>query len=62
MRCVAAILAAVVASAAGCGGSDARIDDQGHAPSAKAYDEGIDWLAQRLGIGGRIVKGADAGP
>ena len=50
-------LAAAAGSAA-----EVRWYDQGHAPSLKAYGDGLDWLAAKLGVAGPVVKGAHAGP
>ncbi len=36
--------------------------DQGHTPSDKAFNDQLDWLAERLGLDGSIVEGAAGGP
>jgi dienelactone hydrolase len=50
-----------LAAAAGAA-AEVRWYDQGHEPSPKAYRDGMNWLAARLGVAGPVVKGAVAGP
>ena len=50
-----------LAKAAG-GAAEVRWYDQGHAPSRAAYADQLDWMAAKLGVGGPVVKGVDAGP
>jgi dienelactone hydrolase len=55
--------AALVALARAAGkAAEVRWYDQGHAPGTKAFAEGLDWMAAKLGVGGPVVKGANAGP
>ena len=55
--------AALDALAAAAGkAAEVRWYDQGHAPSNAACADQLDWMADRLGVAGPIVKGADAGP
>jgi len=41
---------------------EVRWYDQGHAPSSAAFHDQLRWLAARLGLGGPVVPGAQAGP
>ena len=50
-----------LAKAAG-GAAEVRWYDQAHAPSRAAYADQLDWMAAKLGVGGPVVKGVDAGP
>ncbi len=42
--------------------AELRWYDQGHAPSQAAYADQLDWMASKLAVKGRRVKGANAGP
>jgi dienelactone hydrolase len=55
--------AALDALAAAAGkAAEVRWYDQGHAPSNAAWADQLDWIADRLGVAGPIVKGAATGP
>ena len=42
--------------------AEVRWYDQGHSPDRAAWLDQLSWLAARLGVGGRVVKGAAGGP
>ena len=50
-----------LAKAAGAA-AKVRWYDQGHAPSSAAFNDQLDWLAERLDLDGSVVKGAAKGP
>ena len=55
--------AALEALAAAAGpAATVRWYDQGHTPSDEAFEDQLDWLAERLGLDGSIVEGAAGGP
>ena len=55
--------AALDALAAAAGdAAEVRWYDQGHSPSNSAWADQLDWTADRLGVEGPIVEGAEAGP
>jgi dienelactone hydrolase len=54
---------ALVALARAAGpAAEVRWYDQGHEPGTKAFGDGLDWIAARLGVHGPSVQGANAGP
>ncbi len=50
-----------LATAAGAA-AELRWYDHDHAPTNETYHDGLEWLAAKLGVGGPIVPGANAGP
>jgi dienelactone hydrolase len=42
--------------------AEVRWYDQGHSPENAAWLDQLRWLAARLGVGGPVVQGAEAGP